>query len=188
MTSIAKSIKDAIKFVFLNIIAFSDKNWSDKISNLFFCTFYWCKNGNVSFNKGDWWPETFQYTTIITCANEIITLAWFATGSKVSAPNIIDFPSYRVVLCSLSERYYGAHTTLQIAKLPREPITVRRANLLDKLIKLTINLGRPCAPVVYETVEESFIMRTMQLPLEEILSSFLRICTSKDTRSFANAH
>jgi len=68
------------------------------------------------------------------------------------------------------------------------PFTVRRANLLDKLIKLTINLSRPCAPVVYETVEESFIMRTMQLPLEEILSSFLRICTSKDTWSFANAH
>lgn len=28
----------------------------------------------------------------------------------------------RVILCSLSEQYYGAHTALQMAKLPREPI------------------------------------------------------------------
>jgi len=121
MTSIAKSIKDAIKFVSLNIIAFSGKNWSDRKSNLFFYIFYIfeCKNGDVSFIKGTDDLETFRYTAIMTRANEIITLAWFATGSKVSAPNIIDFPSYRVVLCSLSERYYGA---LQMAKLPREPI------------------------------------------------------------------
>lgn len=56
-----------------------------------------------------------------------------------------------------------ARTALQMAKLPREPIY--GANLLDKLIKLAINLGRPCAPVVYETVEESFIIRTIQAPL-----------------------
>lgn len=50
------------------------------------------------------------YTAVITCANEIITLAWFATGTEGSAPNIIDFPSYRVIfLRSLSEQYYGVH-------------------------------------------------------------------------------
>lgn len=42
----------------------------------------------------------------VTRANEIITLARFATRTKGLAPNIIDFPSYRVILRSLSEQYY----------------------------------------------------------------------------------
>lgn len=51
-------------------------------------------------------------------------------------------------------------------------LRARRANLLDKLIKFAINLGRPCAPLVYETVEESFIMRTIQPPLGDSFAIF----------------
>jgi len=160
----------------------------EKGARSFFYSFHRCKSDDVSFIKRLMTWKTFRYTAVIICTNKIITLAThFPTGTKDSAPNIIDFPSYRVILCSLSEQYYGAHRATN-GRAATEIHLQRSANLLDKLIKLAINLGRPCAPVVYETVEASFIMRTMQFPLEKILSPFLQIYTSKDTRSFPSMH
>lgn len=126
MTSIDKSIKNAIKFVFLNIIAFVTKI-RGKRSRLFSISSTDIREVICLFNKRTDDLKRFN----ITCANEIITLAWFATGTKGSAPNIIDFPSYRVILCSLSEQQYTTRTALQMVKLPREPIYGARTCLTN---------------------------------------------------------
>lgn len=188
MTSIVKSIKDAIKFISLSIITFVTQKLIWEKEQSIFYSFHRCKSDDVSLI----YKETDDLKNISTYGgNNMHKWNYYtrlvSTGTKGSAPNIIDFPTYRVILCSLSEQYYGAHRATN-GEAATGIHLQRSANLLDKLIKLAINLGRPCAAVVYETVEESFIMRTIQLPLEKILSPFLRIYTSKDTQSFPSMH
>lgn len=94
--------------------------------------------------------DNYRCMTAVTHANGITALARsfsvpLLTGTKGRAPNIIDFPSYRVILRSLSEQHYGP------AARPRDTNGVSChgnpfiphccAKLLDKLIKLAINLA-----------------------------------------------
>lgn len=102
--------------------------------------------------------------TIVTRGMKLLRSLGFVTRTKGLAPNIIDFPSYRVIPRAQFIRTILLHkrrATNGEAAIRGTHLRVRGAKLLDKLIKLAINLAlSPHARrSLYEIGTESFITR-----------------------------